>query len=149
MQVTTDLSTILILLGPTITNYSSLLIECRTTVNSSVLHSLSGLSMLQREGIGIGEYSLLITSLMSFASWILLFHTWCPSELRQAITTFSRMEEIISLLNASTPYRVYRIRRIVGKQIRRLDSKTQYAVLNRRVDTSYLTGGYGVSGDHS
>ncbi|GKF75036.1 hypothetical protein Tco_0224480, partial [Tanacetum coccineum] len=33
--------------------------------------------------------------------------------------------------------------------IRRLDSKTQYAVLIRRFDTSYLTGGYGVSGDQS
>ncbi|GKA03655.1 putative reverse transcriptase domain-containing protein [Tanacetum coccineum] len=34
-------------------------------------------------------------------------------------------------------------------KIRRLDSKTQYAVLNRRFDTSYPTGGYGVSGDQS
>ncbi|GJW67240.1 hypothetical protein Tco_0121664 [Tanacetum coccineum] len=33
--------------------------------------------------------------------------------------------------------------------IRRLDSKTQYAVLIRRFDTSYPTGGYGVSGDQS
>ncbi|GJR59478.1 zinc finger, CCHC-type containing protein [Tanacetum coccineum] len=32
-----------------------------------------------------------------------------------------------------------------GKQIRRLDCETQYAVLVRRFDTSYLTGGYGVS----
>ncbi|GJS18564.1 hypothetical protein Tco_0413036 [Tanacetum coccineum] len=32
--------------------------------------------------------------------------------------------------------------------IRRLDSKTQYAVLIRRFDTSYPTGGYGVSGPH-
>ncbi|GJY27029.1 hypothetical protein Tco_0401755 [Tanacetum coccineum] len=31
------------------------------------------------------------------------------------------------------------------EQIRRLDCKTQYAVLGRRFDTSYPTGGYGVS----
>ncbi|GJU45752.1 hypothetical protein Tco_1203018 [Tanacetum coccineum] len=31
------------------------------------------------------------------------------------------------------------------KQIRRLDTKTRYAVLVRRFDTSYPTGGYGVS----
>ncbi|GJZ27576.1 hypothetical protein Tco_0571829 [Tanacetum coccineum] len=71
---------------------------------------------------------------------------WCHPELRQAITTFSRIEEIVSLLNASTPYRVDGICLIVGKQIRRLDSKTQYAVLDRRFDTSYPTGGYDVSG---
>ncbi|GJZ60181.1 hypothetical protein Tco_0615997 [Tanacetum coccineum] len=33
--------------------------------------------------------------------------------------------------------------------IRRLDNITQYAVLIRRFDTSYPTGGYGVSGDQS
>ncbi|GJT25293.1 hypothetical protein Tco_0895230 [Tanacetum coccineum] len=51
-------------------------------------------------------------------------------------------------LNTSTPYRSYRIRRIVMKQIRHLDNKTQYAVLIRRFDTSYPTGGYGVSGNY-
>ncbi|GKE04760.1 hypothetical protein Tco_1396778, partial [Tanacetum coccineum] len=35
---------------------------------------------------------------------------------------------------------------LLGKQIRRLDCETQYAVLIRRFDTSYPTGGYGVSG---
>ncbi|GJV91265.1 hypothetical protein Tco_1539078 [Tanacetum coccineum] len=35
------------------------------------------------------------------------------------------------------------------KQIRRLDCRIQYAVLGRRFDTSYPTGGYGVSGDQS
>ncbi|GKA37048.1 retrovirus-related pol polyprotein from transposon TNT 1-94 [Tanacetum coccineum] len=35
---------------------------------------------------------------------------------------------------------------LFGKQIRRLDCETQYAVLIRRFDTSYPTGGYGVSG---
>ncbi|GJZ46206.1 hypothetical protein Tco_0593802, partial [Tanacetum coccineum] len=84
------ISTVLILLGPTVTNSSSLPIECRMTVNSLVLHS-------------------------SFGS--------CDH----------------------LPYRSYWIRRIVVKQIRRLDSKTQYAVLIRRFDTSYPTGGYGVS----
>ncbi|GJW93271.1 putative reverse transcriptase domain-containing protein [Tanacetum coccineum] len=39
------LSTVLILLGPTLTNSSSSPIECRTTVNSSVLHKSSGLFM--------------------------------------------------------------------------------------------------------
>ncbi|GJS77052.1 hypothetical protein Tco_0726933 [Tanacetum coccineum] len=34
---------------------------------------------------------------------------------------------------------------LFGEQIRRLDCKTQYAVLSRRCDTSYPTGGYGVS----
>ncbi|GKA69727.1 hypothetical protein Tco_0775791 [Tanacetum coccineum] len=34
---------------------------------------------------------------------------------------------------------------LLGKQIRRLDCETQYAVLIRRFDTSYPTGGYGVS----
>ncbi|GKD88119.1 hypothetical protein Tco_1363626, partial [Tanacetum coccineum] len=53
------------------------------------------------------------------------------------------------LLNACTTYRVYGIRRIDGEQIRHLDCKTQYAVLSRRFDTSYPTGGYGVSGDQS
>ncbi|GJW86571.1 hypothetical protein Tco_0161911 [Tanacetum coccineum] len=62
------LSTVLILLGPTVTNSSSLPVECRMTVNSSVLHSSSGLSMLRRAWISIGEYSLLIASYMSFAS---------------------------------------------------------------------------------
>ncbi|GKA09013.1 hypothetical protein Tco_0688344 [Tanacetum coccineum] len=37
---------------------------------------------------------------------------------------------------------------LFGKKIRRLDSKTQYAVLIRRFDTSYLTGRYRISGDH-
>ncbi|GKE42493.1 hypothetical protein Tco_1469777, partial [Tanacetum coccineum] len=53
------------------------------------------------------------------------------------------------LLNVSTPYCVYGIRRIDGEQIRHLDCKTQYTVLSRRFDTSYLTGGYDVSGDQS
>ncbi|GJT18691.1 zinc finger, CCHC-type containing protein [Tanacetum coccineum] len=35
---------------------------------------------------------------------------------------------------------------LFGEQIRRLDCKTQYAVLSRRCDTSYPTGGYGVPG---
>ncbi|GJY62852.1 putative reverse transcriptase domain-containing protein [Tanacetum coccineum] len=46
---------VLILLGPTVTNSSSSPIECRTTVNSSVLHSSFGLSMSQRAGIGIRD----------------------------------------------------------------------------------------------
>ncbi|GJS90846.1 leucine-rich repeat-containing protein [Tanacetum coccineum] len=33
------------------------------------------------------------------------------------------------------------------EQIRRLDCKTHYAVLGRKFDTSYPTGGYGVSGN--
>ncbi|GKB44742.1 hypothetical protein Tco_0889684 [Tanacetum coccineum] len=99
------ISTVLTLLGPTVTNSSSFPTKCRTTVNSSVLHSSSGLSISRQAGIG--------------------------------------------LLNVSTPYRVYGIRRIVREQIRRLDCKTQYDVLSRRCDTSYPTGGYGVSGDLS
>ncbi|GJT95799.1 retrovirus-related pol polyprotein from transposon TNT 1-94 [Tanacetum coccineum] len=35
---------------------------------------------------------------------------------------------------------------LFGKHIRRLDCETQYTVLIRRFDTSYLTGAYGVSG---
>ncbi|GKE98014.1 hypothetical protein Tco_0021365, partial [Tanacetum coccineum] len=34
---------------------------------------------------------------------------------------------------------------LLGKQIRRLDCEAQYAVLIRRFDTSYPTGGYSVS----
>ncbi|GJX05940.1 hypothetical protein Tco_0193872 [Tanacetum coccineum] len=45
------LSTILILLGLTLMNSSSLPIECRMTMNSLVLHSSSGLSMSRRAGI--------------------------------------------------------------------------------------------------
>nr|GEY24969.1 hypothetical protein [Tanacetum cinerariifolium] len=44
--------TVLILLGLTVTNSSQVPIECRTTVNSSVLYSSSGLSMSWRAGIG-------------------------------------------------------------------------------------------------
>ncbi|GJZ11253.1 hypothetical protein Tco_0546012 [Tanacetum coccineum] len=35
------------------------------------------------------------------------------------------------------------------KQIRRLDCRIQYVVLGRRFNTSYPTGGYGISDDHS
>ncbi|GKB35881.1 hypothetical protein Tco_0880823 [Tanacetum coccineum] len=35
------------------------------------------------------------------------------------------------------------------EQIRCLDCQTQYVVLSRRLDTSYPTGRYGVSGDQS
>ncbi|GJU36129.1 hypothetical protein Tco_1184483 [Tanacetum coccineum] len=35
------------------------------------------------------------------------------------------------------------------EQIRRLDCRSQYAVLSGKVDTSYPTGGYGVSVDLS
>ncbi|GJW48281.1 hypothetical protein Tco_0079927 [Tanacetum coccineum] len=87
------LSTVLILLGPTLTNSSSLPIECRMTVNSSVLHSSSGSVECQ--------YA------------VLILH--------------------------NSPY-------CLEEQIRCLDSKTQYAVLSRKLDTSYPTGGYGVSG---
>ncbi|GJV23969.1 hypothetical protein Tco_1376664 [Tanacetum coccineum] len=38
---------------------------------------------------------------------------------------------------------------LLAAPIRRLDSKTQYDVMIRRFDTSYPTGGYGVSGDQS
>ncbi|GJS34229.1 hypothetical protein Tco_0532611 [Tanacetum coccineum] len=44
---------------------------------------------------------------------------------------------------------ILRIRRIVEKQIRRIDSKAPYAVLIRRLDTPYPTGGYAVSVDQS
>ncbi|GJR09487.1 hypothetical protein Tco_0792139 [Tanacetum coccineum] len=56
---------------------------------------------------------------------------------------------VMHYLKQMTTNQSYRIRRIVVKQIRRLDSKTQYDVLIRRFDTSYPTGGYGVSGDQS
>ncbi|GKA83123.1 hypothetical protein Tco_0789871 [Tanacetum coccineum] len=46
------LLTVLIFLGLTVTNSSSLPIECRMTVNSLVLRSSSGLSMSWRAGIG-------------------------------------------------------------------------------------------------
>ncbi|GJW41262.1 hypothetical protein Tco_0067107 [Tanacetum coccineum] len=109
------LSTVLTLFGPTVTNSSSLPIECRMTVNSSVLHSSSRLSISRQAGIGIGEYSLLMASNSS-----LIFSS-----------------EVVIIL--------YGIRRIVGEKIRRLDCKTQYAVQSRMFDTSYPTGGYGVS----
>ncbi|GJT56125.1 hypothetical protein Tco_0991179 [Tanacetum coccineum] len=38
---------------------------------------------------------------------------------------------------------------VLEEQIRRLDCRIQYAVLGRRFDTSYPTGGYDVSGDQS
>ncbi|GJY04029.1 hypothetical protein Tco_0369969, partial [Tanacetum coccineum] len=65
-----------------------------------------------------------------------------------AITTFSKMEEIVCLMPVR---RIELLEYVVllGKQIRRLDCETQYAVLIRRFDTSYPTGGYGVSGDQS
>ncbi|GKE50007.1 hypothetical protein Tco_1481265 [Tanacetum coccineum] len=53
------------------------------------------------------------------------------------------------LLNVNTPYRFYGICRNVREQICHLDCKTQYAIMSRRFDTSYPTGGYGVSGDQS
>ncbi|GJV54833.1 retrovirus-related pol polyprotein from transposon TNT 1-94, partial [Tanacetum coccineum] len=43
------LSIVLVLLGPTVMNSSSMPIECHTTVNSSVLHSSFGLSMSRNE----------------------------------------------------------------------------------------------------
>ncbi|GJZ48325.1 hypothetical protein Tco_0602157 [Tanacetum coccineum] len=46
------------------------------------------------------------------------------------------------LSSQNTPY-------CLKKQIRRLGCRIQYAVLGRRFDTSYPTGGYGVSGDQS
>ncbi|GJQ97809.1 hypothetical protein Tco_0008948 [Tanacetum coccineum] len=95
------LSIVLILLGPTVTNSSSLPIECRMTVNSSVLHSLSGLSMSRSV-----EYQYAV------------------------------------LYSQNTPY-------YFKEQIHRLDCRIQCVVLGRRFDTSYPTGGYGVSGDHS
>ncbi|GKC76160.1 hypothetical protein Tco_1126934, partial [Tanacetum coccineum] len=59
------------------------------------------------------------------------------------------------LIDVNTPYRSVEYQYAVlsfseyvvllGKQIRRLDCETQYAVLIRRFDTSYPTGGYGVS----
>nr|GEW67415.1 hypothetical protein [Tanacetum cinerariifolium] len=83
------LSTLLISLGLTVMNSSSLPIECHTTVNSSVLHSSSGLSMSWRAGI-----------------------------------------EYVELFE---------------ERIRRLDCRTQYAILGKRFDTSYPTGRYGIS----
>ncbi|GKB54499.1 hypothetical protein Tco_0905252 [Tanacetum coccineum] len=100
------LSIVLILLGPTVTNSSSLPIECRTTVNSSVLHSSFGLSMSR------------------------LVPCW-------AITTFSKMEGIVS--------KISKIELLLYQM-----TNTQYSIgLNTpdRFDTSYPTGGYGVSGD--
>ncbi|GJY49168.1 hypothetical protein Tco_0439124 [Tanacetum coccineum] len=46
------------------------------------------------------------------------------------------------LSSQNTPY-------CLEEHIRRLDCKTQYAVLGRRFDMSYPTGGYGVSSDQS
>ncbi|GJW63903.1 hypothetical protein Tco_0115787 [Tanacetum coccineum] len=46
------------------------------------------------------------------------------------------------LSSQNTPYSL-------EKQIHRLDCRIQYVVLGRRFDTSYPTGGYGVSGDQS
>ncbi|GJZ49396.1 hypothetical protein Tco_0603586 [Tanacetum coccineum] len=143
------LSIVLTLLGPTVTNFSSLPIECRMTVNSSVLHSSSGFS--------ISRLGILIHSVNS-STFAMLSVTSPPSMPLKALSCnifrnssliFSSEVVIIFLLNASTSYRVYGIRHIIGEQIRRLDCKTQYAVLSKRFDTSYPTGGYGVSGDQS
>ncbi|GJR18127.1 hypothetical protein Tco_0966654 [Tanacetum coccineum] len=46
------------------------------------------------------------------------------------------------LITQNTPYHL-------EEQIRHLDYRSQYAVLSGKVDTSYPTGGYGVSVDHS
>ncbi|GJR40690.1 hypothetical protein Tco_1216374 [Tanacetum coccineum] len=46
------------------------------------------------------------------------------------------------LILQNTPY-------CLEEQIRCLDRRDQYAVLSGKVDTSYLTGGYGVSVDLS
>ncbi|GJX22495.1 hypothetical protein Tco_0226940 [Tanacetum coccineum] len=46
------------------------------------------------------------------------------------------------LMLQDTPY-------YLEEQIRCLDCRDQYVVLSRRVDTSYPTGGYGVSVDLS
>ncbi|GJU83030.1 hypothetical protein Tco_1285395 [Tanacetum coccineum] len=46
------------------------------------------------------------------------------------------------LILQNTPY-------CLEEQIRCLDCRDQYVVLSRRVDTSYPTGGYGVSVDLS
>ncbi|GJT39417.1 hypothetical protein Tco_0939282 [Tanacetum coccineum] len=45
-------------------------------------------------------------------------------------------------INLNTPY-------CLEEQIRRLDCRSQYTVLSGKVDTSYPTGGYGVSIDLS
>ncbi|GJY60784.1 hypothetical protein Tco_0461441 [Tanacetum coccineum] len=45
------------------------------------------------------------------------------------------------LSSQNTPY-------CLEKQIRHLDNRIQYAVLGRRFDTSYPTGGYGVCGGY-
>ncbi|GKG38399.1 hypothetical protein Tco_0460111, partial [Tanacetum coccineum] len=46
------------------------------------------------------------------------------------------------LITQNTPYRL-------EEQIRHLDYRSQYAILSGKVDTSYPTGGYGVSVDLS
>ncbi|GKF65119.1 hypothetical protein Tco_0191636, partial [Tanacetum coccineum] len=46
------------------------------------------------------------------------------------------------LTSQNTPY-------CLEEQMCHLDCRIQYAVLGRRFDTSYPTGGYGVSGDQS
>ncbi|GJS96154.1 hypothetical protein Tco_0803122 [Tanacetum coccineum] len=63
------------------------------------------------------------------------------------------------LINVNTPYESVECQYIVlrlqntpyclEEQIRCLDCRDQYLVLSRRVDTSYPTGGYGVSVDLS
>ncbi|GJY28216.1 hypothetical protein Tco_0403983 [Tanacetum coccineum] len=54
-------------------------------------------------------------------------------------TPYRSVECQYAVLNSqNTPY-------CLEKQIRRLDNRIQYAVLGRRFDTSYPTGGYGVS----
>ncbi|GJW96807.1 hypothetical protein Tco_0178615 [Tanacetum coccineum] len=108
------LSIVLTLLGPMVINTSSLPIECRMTVNSSVLHSSSGLSMLRQAWI--------VTSPPSMPLKALSYNIFKNS------SPISSLEFVI-----------------IGESICCLDSKTQYIVLTRRFDTSYPTGGYGVS----
>ncbi|GJR39383.1 hypothetical protein Tco_1215067 [Tanacetum coccineum] len=62
-------------------------------------------------------------------------------------------------INLNTPYRFVECQYAIlssqntpycmEKQISRLDCRIQYAIMGRRFDTSYPTGGYGVSSDQS
>ncbi|GJS09518.1 hypothetical protein Tco_0366314 [Tanacetum coccineum] len=118
------LSIVLTLLGPMVINSSSLPIECRMTMNSSVLHSSSGLSILRQAEIVILN-TLAMRSVTSPLSMLLK---------ALSCNIFKNSSQISSLEFV-----------IIGELIHHLDSKTQYAVLIRRFDTSYPTGRYGVS----
>ncbi|GJY29189.1 hypothetical protein Tco_0404956 [Tanacetum coccineum] len=107
-------------------------LSCSIFKNSSPISSL--------EFVIIGE--LVCSSSHFFVSSKLAIMTDTPYSI-SLNTPYRSVECQHAVLSSqNTPY-------FLEKQIRRLDCRIQYAVLGRRFDTSYPTGGYGISGDQS